>query len=229
MIPIPASCGDRPTVGGLVAPFINIRLADGGVDFRSPHNKSVERCWVERLCQTCGKPLVHRAYLFGGPRQVSKRHFDEPPLCVPCAVYASQACPMVAGRQPFYADRERLVDTRRGHRCADVTCGCGGFIDTFPDSRDVSGEPAHAWYALLIRPGQWTVTVTDVEFRCSDRVCTKLHSRRVVNGAFLAGNPLKIMVVSRPGEGRIWRRATPAETAGLLSPEQASTSEDLRT
>src|SRR5882757_3826427 len=42
-VEIPASCSGRPTVGGVVAPFVNIRLADGGVDFHpaSGHVRAV--------------------------------------------------------------------------------------------------------------------------------------------------------------------------------------------
>ena len=106
---IPGSCAHRPTVGGVVAPFVNIRLADGGVDFRSPDTKRYTMCWTNNLCQTCGDPLGLTAVLFGGPRQLASLRFDEPPLCPPCAVYASQACPMVAGRQARYADRQRHI------------------------------------------------------------------------------------------------------------------------
>lgn len=172
---IPASSANRPTVGGLVAPFINITLADGGVDFRSPHQGRYERCWKECLCQTCGNPLGELAVFFGGPRQVRNRRFDEPPLCPPCAVYASRACPMVAGRQAHYADRERLSEGKRGHVCPDAGCACGGFIDSDPNAYDASGEPAHDWYAVYVRVGGWAITVHDVQVPCSDRGC--LHTR----------------------------------------------------
>lgn len=91
---IPASCAERPTIGGLVIPVVNARLADGGVDFRSPHNATFERCWKQGLCQVCGGKVARPAVLFGGPNQLRSGRFDEPPLCAPCAVYASRACPM---------------------------------------------------------------------------------------------------------------------------------------
>jgi hypothetical protein len=205
-VPIPASCAHRPVVGGLVAPFVNIRLADGGVDFRTPHQATFERCWMERLCQTCGGRLGHRAILFGGPRQLADRRFDEPPLCPPCALYASQACPMVSGRMPRYADRQRVSEGKRGHVCPDASCTCGGFVESDPDAYDASGELAHEWFAVWVEPGAWTLTVHDVQVHCSDRVCDQLHTRRLVNGCVVTGAFLKVVLVSTPTGGRLWQR-----------------------
>lgn len=204
---IPASCADRPVVGGLVAPFVNLRLADGGVDFRSPHQTKYERCWKEALCQVCGRPLTHRAMLFGGPNQLRSRHFDEPPTCLPCGVYASQACPMVSGRMSHYADRQRVSEGKRGHVCPDEQCDCGGWTVSDPNSYDASGEPAHEWYALYVRPGTWQLTGHIVKTRCSDGGCDRLHDRTLINGAQLTEEPLKVVLVSAPGRGRIWERS----------------------
>lgn len=214
--PIPASCAGRDVVGGLVAPFVNIRLADGGVDFRSPHQATYERCWTERLCQTCGNPLGHPAVIFGGPNQLRERHFDEPPLCTACAVYASQACPMVAGRQKHYAVRERLSEGQRGHVCPDASCSCGGFTTADPNASDASGEPAHPWYALYIRADQLRLTGNYVDTHCSDRVCDELHRRLLINGANLIGEPLKVVLVSTPEDGRVWQRLSVDESSGVL-------------
>lgn len=215
--PIPASCAHRPTVGGLVAPYVNLRLADGGVDFRSPHQTKYDQCWNQRLCQTCGKPTGRPAVLFGGPNQLSSGHFDEPPLCPPCAVYASQACPMVAGRQSHYADRARVSEGQRGHVCVDAHCDCGGYVPVEPDRPDLGGDPAHPWYAVYIDPAGYAVTVHEVETVCSDLGCA--HKRMVVNGGKLTAPPLKIVLVSEPGEGRVWRRLDPAETRAVLGAE----------
>lgn len=216
-VPIPATCADRPTIGGLVAPWVNLRLADGGVDFRSPHQATYERCWKEGLCQTCGNPTGRPAVLFGGPNQLRSRHFDEPPLCGPCALYASQACPMVAGRMPYYADRERLAAGPRGHTCPDAGCPCGGFTDSDPNAHDASGEPAHAWYAVYVAPGAWQLTGNEVQVRCSDGGCTNLHRRLLINGATLTAPPLKVVLVSQPGVGRVWRRLTVDELAEVVA------------
>jgi hypothetical protein len=207
--PIPASAAARPIVGGLVAPFVNIRLADGGVDFRTPHQATFERCWTERLCQTCGEPIGPLAVLFGGPNQLAARHYDEPPLCPPCAVYASQACPMVSGRMPHYADRSRVSEGPRGHVCPDASCECGGFIASDPNAYDASGEPAHAWYAVYVRTGAWQLTGNEVHVRCSDGGCNRLHRRLLVNGCNLTADPRKVVLASAPGRGRVWERQPP--------------------
>lgn len=209
---IPAQLADRPVVGGLAVPFVNVRLADGGVDFRSPHTATYERCWTEGLCQTCGQPYGHPAVLFGGPNQLASGRFDEPPLCPPCAVYASHACPMVAGRMPHYADRARLSEGHRGGVCPDPSCGCAGWSASDPNSHDASGEPAHRWYAVYVRPSGWQLTGNEVEVPCSDKGC--LHRRLLVNGCVLTEPPLKVVLVSTPEEGRIWRRES---TSGGLT------------
>jgi hypothetical protein len=209
--PIPASCSHRPVIGGLVAPIVNVRLADGGVDFRSPHHETYARCWTDGLCQVCGNRLSRPAILFGGPNQLRSGHFDEPPLCPPCALYASQACPMVAGRQPYYADRQRVSEGHRGKVCADPGCGCGGWTPTDPGQGDHGGDPAHPWYAVYIDPAAVVVTVHEIETVCSDKGCK--HKRRVVNGGKLTAPPLKVLLVSEPGVGRVWRRLSPQETA----------------
>ena len=202
--PIPVSCAARPVVGGLVAPYVNLRMADGGVDFRSPHQTRYEECWTKGLCQTCGGVLAGLAVLFGGPNQVRDRHFDEPPLCAPCALYASRACPMVAGRQERYADRDRVSEGHRGGTCPDPGCECGGFRPADPAQPDHRGDPAHPWYALYVRPGSWQVTAYQTVTRCSDLGCE--HERTMVNGCNLTAEPVKVILVSAPGEGRVWRK-----------------------
>jgi hypothetical protein len=213
--PIPVTCAHRPVVGGLVAPFINVMLADGGCDFRTPHHATYERCWREGLCQTCGLRLTRPAVLFGGPNQLRDLHFDEPPLCAPCAIYASRACPMVSGRMERYATRQRVSEGRRGHVCADAGCGCGGFRETDPSVPGVGGDPAHPWYAVYARPGGWLLTGKTITTRCSDKGCE--HERFILSGAYLdLSSLLKVVLVSEPGTGRTWRTLAPDEAAVLL-------------
>lgn len=214
---VPLSCAHRPTVGGLVAPFVNLRLADGGVDFRTPHTAAYEKCWQEDRCQTCGGKLpVRLCVIFGGPNQLRKRHFDEPPLCTPCALYASRACPMVAGRQERYASHPRVSEGKRGEKCTRPGCGCGGVRPSDPSLPDHGGDPAHAWYACYIRTGAWQLTGRNVPTYCSDGGCDRPHDRLLLNGARLTAPPLKVVLVSAPGEGRTWRTLAPAEVAALM-------------
>ena len=76
--PIPASLAHRPVRGGLAMPWANAELADGGVDFRSPHHTRYAKAWQECRCQSCGRPTGDPAVLICGPRQILSRQFDEP-------------------------------------------------------------------------------------------------------------------------------------------------------
>jgi hypothetical protein len=143
---IPVALAHRPTVGGLVAPWVNVTLADGGVDFRVAHHSKWVTAWIRRICQTCGQPLTQPVVFFGGPNQL-ETYFTEPPLHPWCARYAEQACPMVAGRMATYADRPELAHGKRGRRCPDPGCDCGGWTP-HPGGTPHYGEPAHEWWAV---------------------------------------------------------------------------------
>lgn len=219
--PIPASCANRPTSGGLVQPYVNVKLADGGVDFRGNHQTAYAECWTRSLCQTCGEPYTDRAVIFGGPNQLRDNNFTEPPLCIPCAMYATQACPMVAGRRTNYADREHISDGKRGQTCSEPGCDCGGWQVSDPARMaGVRGELAHRWYAVYIHAHAYEVLAYRTTVKCSDKGCE--HDRTIVNGGRLTLPPLKVMLVSEPGEGRIWRRLTEAEIADVMPSAVAS-------
>lgn len=192
--PIPATCEHRPTVAGVVIPWGNVQLADGGADFRSQHESRIQRCWLEGLCQICGTTLGRPIVLFGGPRQVTNLQFDEPPMHPECAVYASQACPMVAGRIDRYATREAVSNTARGKTCSEPGCDCGGWVPT--PGLDVSGggDPAHKWFAVYV--SDLTLAVN------ADRL-DRIHSCLVDPAQILA-----IRHISTPGIGRTWKRTT---------------------
>lgn len=149
VVPIPAALLHRPTVGGLVKPWVNVELADGGVDFRATHNARWQRCWREEICQVCAEPLTQRPLVFlGGPNQL-ENYFSEPPLHPWCMRYASRACPMVAGRMSHYPARARLSEGKRGDRCSKPGCDCEGWVPhPGQDAVDHGGEPAHEWYAV---------------------------------------------------------------------------------
>jgi hypothetical protein len=208
--PIPASLAHRPVRGGLPQPWANVQLADGGVDFRSPHHTRYAEAWKSCLCQSCGHPTGDPAVLICGPRQILHRRFDEPPLCPPCALYVSKACPMVNGHTEVYPDRPRISEGHRGEKCTDPGCDCGGWQVTDPEhSADQGGQPNLPWYACWIHPCDYTVTAHKIVTRCSDKGCE--HERLIVNGCLLNVPPLKVYLVSEPGAGRIWRRLTDSE------------------
>jgi hypothetical protein len=124
--------------------------------------------------------------------------FDEPPVCPPCAGYARAACPFVSGRAVTYPDRLRLSEGHRGEKCFDPSCGCGGWQVTDPEhSANMGGQPNLPWYACWIPRGRYTVTVHMIATRCPEG-CE--HERMVVNGAILAALPLKVQLLSVPGE-----------------------------
>lgn len=199
--PIPATCEARPVIGGVVIPWANVELADGGVDFRSQHESKVQRCWIEGLCQVCGNPITPPIVIFGGPRQVAALQFDEPPLHPECAVYVSRACPMVAGRIDRYATRDAVSKGHRGSICPDPKCDCGGWVPTPGIRPGPGGDPAHDWYAVYV--SGYSLGVTDDR---PDRV----------HAAVVAPDQIRVIRhVSTPGVGRTWTRTTLDEASSL--------------
>lgn len=181
--PIPMALAARPTVAGLVVPWVNVRLADGGVDYRSAHHSRWLACWTNGLCQTCGQDLQGPAkaevvVFLGGPNQLDT-YFDEPPLHPACASYAGKACPMVAGRMSHYADRPHVSNGPRGQTCPEPGCDCGGW--TPHTHSDAGGAPAHEWWQVWAR--DWALAVDP-------------------KGTLLGGRPVELRrrQVSRPGQ-----------------------------
>ncbi|GIH26029.1 hypothetical protein Aph01nite_43390 [Acrocarpospora phusangensis] len=164
--PIPLRLTDRPQVGGLVCPWVNVRLADGTTDFRQTYGQHWRRAWLEQLCQVDGQRIAGTLVFLGGPNQLAEDgYFDEPPLHPECAAYVTRACPMVAGRMTHYRSGPALTEGARGAVCPDPGCDCGGWQPTKQilhgdgscsvlgdDQRaDPTGEPAHAWFAVWAR------------------------------------------------------------------------------
>jgi hypothetical protein len=101
--PVPAWLAHRPTIGGLVVPFITPRTDDGrhlfgGVD---PHRQ--RRCLTGRLCGVCGRALVEqpgdRLILLMRLSDLPHQRTSEPALDPVCAAYTQTACPMVDLRE----------------------------------------------------------------------------------------------------------------------------------
>jgi len=189
--PIPATCAHRPTVGGRVAPYINVHLADGGVDFRRQHRTRVEEVLERRWCQVCATPLRHPIVLLGGPHALKQLLFKEPPLHPECAVYTTRACPMVAGQLTEFAHGLSVAETRRGKKCFEPGCGCAGWVSTDPGG---DRGPAHPWYAVYAR-----------NYRVVDGT-----DGQVLGALVLPAEVLRVRLVSRPGEGRCWQDAPDA-------------------
>lgn len=193
--PIPATCARRPTIAGVVIPWVNVQLADGGVDFRAQHQSRAQRCYQDSTCQVCALPIPRPIVFLGGPRQLAKLQFDEPPLHPECAVYVSKACPMVAGRMERFADRATVSSGRRGQACPDPGCDCGGWVPTPGALNDpVGGRPAHDWYAVYVSGYSLGVTAEQ-----PDRVQVAVVTPEQV---------LTVRHVSTPGVGRTWTRTS---------------------
>lgn len=200
---IPTTCETRPTIGGRVIPYINVRLRDGGVDFRQQHRSRVTEVLVKRLCQVCAQPLRHPIVLLGGPDALQHLTFDEPPAHGECAVYATKACPVVAGERTKAPSGPSVVEGSRGEQCPDPDCDCVGWVNH--DPRDDGPRGLHPWYAVYVS---------------NYRVYTDPTGH--VQGALVFPEEvLVVRLVSRPGEGRCWT-VVPNALAGYEAPEMST-------
>lgn len=190
---IPMRLAARPTVGGVVVPWVNVQLGDGGVDFRRAHHSRWVACWRRGLCQLCGQPLTHPRLLVGSDREMRAGFFSEPPLHPECAVYASRACPMLAGRQPRFRVGPSISDGHRGATCFEPGCGCAGWVPTPGAAGGREGEPAPCWYAVYV--ADYALGVWPDE--------TRPGLMRVTGGR-PEGDPLRVRLISAPGRGRVW-------------------------
>lgn len=197
---IPARLTHRPSVGGVVHPWVNVRLADGGVDFRVAHRKKWLSAWRDRLCQVCGQALTPPVVLLCGPNQLARLLFDEPAVHPECGLYASRACPMVAGRRTAYAASVPVAQGRRGRACPEPGCDCAGWVPD-DDKPHSYGAPAHDWYAVWAR----------------GYILAFDPSGDLDGGAVHPDDVLRVRIVSRGGEGRVYRSLTGVEVAALVT------------
>lgn len=188
--PIPARLEHRPTRNGVVLPWGNVALADGGVDFRSHHNAHRIQSWTQGLCQVCSEPLTHPAVLLCSAERLTTLVFDEPPLHPECAIYTTKVCPMVNGERTHYADRPLVSHGQRGKTCPVEGCDCGGWVEDPAISK--AGKPARPWYAVYVR------TYTPAYRPDGD----------LIGGMCTPDEVLVVRLVSRPGEGRCWQKVT---------------------
>lgn len=187
--PIPMRLQGRDlTPDGLVIPWINVQLADGGVDFRSQRDTRFVEAWAKALCQLCGQPLTKPLVLLCGPEELEHLTFTEPPAHPECALYTVAACPMVGGHQERYATGLPLADRHRGKACPEG-CGCDGLVPT-PGSgpREGTGEPAHEWYAVYA--ARFGLTGSP-------------DGTRITGGYVHPDDVTRVRQVSAPGEGRL--------------------------
>lgn len=192
--PIPATCEHRPTAGGYVLPWLNVQLADGGVDFRRQHTTRLAQCLYNGWCQLCARPMRSPMVLFGTQRVFEHLFFNEPALHPECGLYALRACPMLRGDRTEYARGPSVAQGPRGKVCFKPGCECGGWVNHGdPQRTDYAAKP---WFMVWARDYAMSV-----------------DEQGGPTGAVLTpGQVLKIMLVSQPGVGRCWERI-PKEVA----------------
>ncbi|MEV7989566.1 hypothetical protein [Micromonospora sp. NPDC085948] len=108
-ISIPTSLRHRPTVGGLVVPWITVQMPDGRYRFGAIDAERLQSAFINRLCQICGERM-HRLFVFA-MRDVDFERLitHEPAMHAECARYSTTACPMLAGSMTHY--RAQATDT----------------------------------------------------------------------------------------------------------------------
>ncbi|MCK2240028.1 MULTISPECIES: hypothetical protein [unclassified Crossiella] len=134
---IPAWLAHRPTVGGVVVPWITPRTADGRYLLGMLEQTLAEEAIRRRLCGVCGLPLTGQPLvLLMRMSDLPSRCTNEPALHPQCAAYTAAACPMVSGRLTHYRSLPPKLDA---HRTLD------------PQSVHRQGAPAEPWFAVWVK------------------------------------------------------------------------------
>ncbi|TDB86466.1 hypothetical protein E1264_17870 [Actinomadura sp. KC216] len=144
--PIPVPCAHRPTVGGLVVPWVTLRHPHAGWLLGRTRSDLMAACVRERRCQTCGEPLGARVVVMCRPEDLAQGYTAEPGMHPECAAYAGRACPMLAGRM----DHHHRHPVSMAHlRCDNPACACQVWGDS-PDRQTRAGQPADDYIAVWL-------------------------------------------------------------------------------
>ncbi|GIJ49382.1 hypothetical protein Val02_62680 [Virgisporangium aliadipatigenens] len=138
---VPLHLAGRPTVGGLVVPWITPTTVAGLHLFGKITAIVQRRCLAERRCQVCGQRLGDLAVLFARDSDLTYQCAPEPATCPPCHAYSARACPMLSGRRSHY-------------RAGEHPALAGTVSD---DAHLRQGAPAELWSAVWVR--EYDVTV----------------------------------------------------------------------
>ncbi|MFJ7416452.1 cell envelope biogenesis protein OmpA [Streptomyces sp. NPDC098077] len=144
--PVPMRCAGRPTLGGLVIPWITLH-AGGRYLFGALDKDRRDRALVERRCQVCGQSLDERICLAVRPADVHAGYTAEPGMHPECLAYSVRACPMLSGETTRY-------------RATPASSGLPGVAEAGNGPR--AGRPADAFDAWWITPRSYCVK-TDPE------------------------------------------------------------------
>ncbi|MCG5466717.1 hypothetical protein MED01_005759 [Micromonospora sp. MED01] len=99
---IPVPLRHRPTVGGLVVPWITVQMPDGRYRFGAIDADRLRTAFIDHLCQICGEQMS-RLFVFAMRTVDFERLISTEPAMHPeCARYSVTACPMIAGHMTHY-------------------------------------------------------------------------------------------------------------------------------
>lgn len=86
--------------------FVTALGADGAPDFTELNGPRRAKAIIEHLCGLCGQPLPLVRAVIGGPQVVEHHLAMDPPMCVPCAVFAAThpaaGCPFLLNENARY-------------------------------------------------------------------------------------------------------------------------------
>ncbi|MEU8376109.1 hypothetical protein AB0C22_23715 [Micromonospora sp. NPDC048894] len=127
----------RPTIGGLVVPWITVQMPDGRYRFGAIDAHRLMACLHDQRCQICGQP-THSPFVFAmRDVDIARLIAPEPPMHPECATYSATACPMLAGGMAHYRNSQ-----------ADNPAASGD-----PDSARAR-HPAHRWHLVWAKAYQ---------------------------------------------------------------------------
>ncbi|MFK0244562.1 hypothetical protein ACIQUM_07675 [Amycolatopsis azurea] len=132
---IPMSLMHRPTVGGLVVPYVTLQTENGRFLLGHTSHERMRRAVAKRWCGVCQRPLGHRGVLMMRLSDLPHRCTVEPALHPWCAKYTGEACPMIHGRLDSYRSSPARLD------------------DNMLESADAElrrGDSAEPWFAVWI-------------------------------------------------------------------------------
>jgi hypothetical protein len=100
--PVPLRLTGRPTIGGLVVPWLTGLTSDGRHRFGTIDADRLHLAHHNGLCQICGDRLNSRIVFAMRIGDIRRLISPEPGMHPECAAYSATACPMLAGRMTHY-------------------------------------------------------------------------------------------------------------------------------
>lgn len=133
--PVPVYLTHRPTIAGLVVPYVTAQAADGRFLFGAIDPRRLIHCLAGFRCQVCGRRLERPVVLLMRRRDLTRQCVSEPACHPVCAAYTTRACPMVAGRMGHYRSTPVRLAEQMTHAA---------------DTAARLGQPAEVWYAVWL-------------------------------------------------------------------------------